>query len=108
MADPLALLEAREFNESGQSKARATRPRGWSRQPVKEINRFIKKKSYYFISSRCRITKSAFFAGNFDSHTIRQLARRPCVKEEDKPGLQGKPLEAAIGQIFAPIVADRT
>jgi hypothetical protein len=44
MAEPFALLAARVFNESWQSEARATRPRGWSRQPVKEINRFIKIK----------------------------------------------------------------
>ena len=44
MAEPFALLAASGFNESGQSKARATRPRGWSRPPKKEINRFTKIK----------------------------------------------------------------
>jgi hypothetical protein len=44
MAEPFALLAARGFNESGRSKVRATHPRSWSRQPVKEINRFIKIK----------------------------------------------------------------
>ena len=43
-AEPFALLAAREFNESGQSEARATCPRGWLRQPMKEINRLTKIK----------------------------------------------------------------